>query len=226
MIKMTDVSHYYKEQPTIQNLSLTINQGEFVYVLGKSGAGKSTFIKLIYNEEIASSGEIIVAGYTITSLEPEDRAIFRQQVGIIFQDFKLLERYTVMENLAYPLQLIGCSEEVIAERVLSMLAFVGLSTKGEDFPAELSGGEQQRVAIARALITRPQVLVADEPTGNLDPRNSQMILSLLEKISLSGTTVLMVTHDKTLVNRFPQRMLTIKEGRLEADSGSPKGRAD
>lgn len=217
MIKMTNVCHQYQSQPTLQDISVTIGQGELVYVVGQSGAGKSTLIKLIYNEEIASSGEISVAGYDLMGLKNEERHHFRQQVGIIFQDYKLLERYTVRENLAYPLQVMDLSEKLIRERVTKMLAFVELSA-GDNFPAELSGGEQQRVAIARALITNPQVLVADEPTGNLDPKNSRMILRLLEKISQSGTTVLMVTHDQSLIEQFPQRMLTILKGQLVADS--------
>lgn len=226
MIKLENVTHHYQSKPTLQNLSVTISQGEFVYVVGPSGAGKSTFIKLIYNEEVVSSGDISVAGCDLTHLTTEEQANFRQQVGIIFQDFKLLERYTVWENLAYPLEVVGISEELIAQQVPTILDFVGLSGKGLNFPEELSGGEQQRVAIARALIRQPAVLIADEPTGNLDPNNSRMILKLLEKISATGTTVLMVTHDHSLAEQFPQRLLTIKNGQLVADSKGSDGKGD
>ncbi|WP_314063230.1 cell division ATP-binding protein FtsE [uncultured Vagococcus sp.] len=226
MIKLENVTHHYQSKPTLQNLSVTILQGEFVYVVGPSGAGKSTFIKLIYNEEVVSSGDISVAGCDLTHLTTEEQANFRQQVGIIFQDFKLLERYTVWENLAYPLEVVGISEELIAQQVPTILDFVGLSGKGLNFPEELSGGEQQRVAIARALIRQPAVLIADEPTGNLDPNNSRMILKLLEKISATGTTVLMVTHDHSLAEQFPQRLLTIKNGQLVADSKGSDGKGD
>lgn len=224
MIKLTGVSHYYQRQPTLQELSVVIEQGEFVYVLGKSGAGKSTLIKLIYNEVLASSGEVMVAGYHLMRLSSDERGRFRQEIAIIFQDFKLLERYTVAENLAYPLQVRGVSEAESQKRVRETLAFVELSEKYHYFPGELSGGEQQRIAIARGLITQPKVLIADEPTGNLDPRSSRLILKLFEKINLTGTTILMVTHDQTLVAENPQRTLTIEQGKLVADSASLKGR--
>lgn len=217
MIKLVDVNHYYGQQLTINKVSMTINQGEFVYILGSSGAGKSTLIKLIYNDELVSSGEIMVAGHNLTRLEAEDRVTFRQQIGIIFQQYLLLQRYTVRENLAYPLQLKGYQADEIKRRVVSVLSYVGLEKKAEDFPEALSGGEQQRVAIARALITRPSVLIADEPTGNLDPKNSRLILALLEKISQEGTTVVMVTHDYKLVEQFPHRRLVLKNGQLVSD---------
>ncbi len=218
MIKIINVSHHYQAQPTFRDFSVSVRPGEFVYVVGPSGAGKSTFIKLLYGEELVSSGELSVANYDLTCLAVAERASFHQQIGVIFQDFRLLERYTVNENLAYPLEVIGMPAEQILTRVTKLLDYVGLSGKGQDFPVELSGGEQQRVAIARALVTEPILLIADEPTGNLDPKNSRMILELLQKINVSGTTVLMATHDYPLIEQFPQRVLTIKSGQLVADS--------
>jgi cell division transport system ATP-binding protein len=203
MIEMQDVMKKYSNGTTaIRNLSVSINQGEFVYVVGPSGAGKSTFIKLMYREEKPTKGMLSVAGYELTKIKRRDVPLLRREIGVVFQDYKLLPKKTVYENVA---------------RVMEVLDLVGLKHKVRVFPSELSGGEQQRVSIARAIVNTPKVLIADEPTGNLDPENSWEIMKLLERINGQGTTIVMATHNSTIVNTIRHRVIAIENGRIIRD---------
>ena len=218
MIEMKKVTKKYSNGTTaIRNLSITINQGEFVYVVGPSGAGKSTFIKLMYREEAATKGTLNVCGYDLLTIKNRNVPYLRREIGIVFQDYKLLAHKTVYENVAYAMQVIGKKPREIKRRVLEVLDLVGLKHKVRVFPDELSGGEQQRVAIARAIVNNPKVLIADEPTGNLDPEISWEIMQLLERINLQGTTVLMATHNKQIVDNLRHRVIAIEEGRIVRD---------
>ncbi|SPC37557.1 cell-division signal transducer (ATP-binding protein) [Latilactobacillus fuchuensis] len=218
MIQMTHVSKKYANGVTaIKDLSVTIEPGEFTYIVGPSGAGKSTFIKMLYHQLRATSGAISVAGFDLIAMKDRDVPYLRRKMGVVFQDFKLLPRLTVFENIAYAMEVIEVEPQEIKERVLEVLEMVGLKGEIRRFPNELSGGEQQRVAVARAIVNRPEVLIADEPTGNLDPETSEGIMDILEAINKKGTIVLMATHNKQMVNERTHRVLAIEDGRLVRD---------
>ncbi|WP_277926532.1 MULTISPECIES: cell division ATP-binding protein FtsE [unclassified Bacillus cereus group] len=218
MIKMTNV---YKEYPNgmkaISGITVTIKQGEFVYVVGPSGAGKSTFIKMMYREEKPSTGSININGLVIESLAERDVPYFRRQLGVIFQDFKLLPKLTVYENVAFALEVIEEEPDAIRERVTEVLSLVGLEDRASALPSELSGGEQQRVAIARAIVNRPKVVIADEPTGNLDIDTALDIMNIFKRINERGTTIIMATHNADIVNTIRHRVIAIEDGKIVRD---------
>ena len=215
MIEMKDVMKKYSNGTTaIRNISVEIDQGEFVYVVGPSGAGKSTFIRLMYREEKATKGNLTVAGHDLMKIKNKEVPYLRREIGIVFQDYKLLPKKTVYENVPYAMQVIGRRPREIKKRVMEVLDLVGLKHKVRVFPSELSGGEQQRVSIARAIVNTPKVLIADEPTGNLDPENSWEIMKLLDRINAQGTTVVMATHNSTIVNTIRHRVIAIENGRI------------
>ncbi|WP_071131136.1 cell division ATP-binding protein FtsE [Enterococcus timonensis] len=218
MIEMQDVMKKYGNGTTaIRNITVKIDQGEFVYVVGPSGAGKSTFIKLMYREEKATKGQLNVAGFDLMNIKNRDIPLLRREIGVVFQDYKLLPKKTIYENVAYAMQVIGRKPRDIKKRVMEVLDLVGLKHKVRVFPTELSGGEQQRVAIARAIVNTPKVLIADEPTGNLDPENSWEIMKLLDKINTQGTTVVMATHNAQIVNTIRHRVIAVENGRIIRD---------
>ena len=219
MIEMQDVTKKYPNKTTaVRGISVRIEQGEFVYVVGPSGSGKSTFIKLMYREEKATSGKILdVARHDLLKIKNKYVPYLRRDVGVVFQDFKLLPRKTVYENVAYAMQVIGRKPRDIKKRVMEVLDLVGLKHKVRVFPSELSGGEQQRVSIARAIVNTPKVLIADEPTGNLDPDTSWEIMHLLERINNQGTTIVMATHNKTIVDTMRHRLIAIENGLIVRD---------
>lgn len=218
MIEMKDVTKKYSNGTTaIRNLSVTIEQGEFVYVVGPSGAGKSTFIKLMYREEKATRGSLHVADYDLLKIRNREVPYLRREIGVVFQDYKLLEKKTVYENVAYAMQVIGRKPREVKKRVMEVLDMVGLKHKVRVFPGELSGGEQQRISIARAIVNTPKVVIADEPTGNLDPDNSWEIMKLLDRINAQGTTVVMATHNQTIVDTIRHRVIAIENGRIIRD---------
>ncbi|WP_301287738.1 cell division ATP-binding protein FtsE [Bacillus sp. 3103sda1] len=218
MITMTNV---YKEYPNgmkaANGLTVKIKQGEFVYVVGPSGAGKSTFIKMMYREEKPTTGSINVNGLVIESLAERDVPYFRRQLGVIFQDFKLLPRLTVYENVAFALEVIEEEPDVIRERVMEVLNLVGLDDRADALPSELSGGEQQRVAIARAIVNRPKVVIADEPTGNLDMDTAMDIMNIFKRINERNTTIIMATHNADIVNTIRHRVIAIEDGKIARD---------
>lgn len=201
----------------IAGLTVNIKQGEFVYVVGPSGAGKSTFIKMMYREEKPSTGSINVNGLVIETLAERDVPYFRRQLGVIFQDFKLLPKLTVYENVAFALEVIEEERDAIRERVTEVLGLVGLDDRADALPGELSGGEQQRVAIARAIVNRPKVVIADEPTGNLDIETALDIMSIFKRINERGTTIVMATHNADIVNTIRHRVIAIEGGRIVRD---------
>ncbi len=218
MIEMKKVTKKYPNGVVAMNgISTKIKQGEFVYVVGPSGAGKSTFIKLMYREEKATSGEVMVNGINLTTLKSARVPHLRRQLGVVFQDFKLLPRLTVYENVAYAMEVIEEEPKKIRERVMEVLDLVGLKHKVRMLPTELSGGEQQRVAIARSIVNKPGVLIADEPTGNLDPETSWEIMDLFEEINRNGTTVVMATHNRDIVNTVRKRVIAIEGGLIVRD---------
>jgi cell division transport system ATP-binding protein len=218
MIEMQDVWKEYGNGVTaLQGVSVRISQGEFVYVVGPSGAGKSTFIKLMYRAERPTKGHIFVGGFNIERLRDRQIPFMRRHLGVIFQDFKLLEKQTVEENVAFAMEVIEASKRLTRKRVKEVLELVGLTDKAKMLPTELSGGEQQRVAVARALVNKPSVIVADEPTGNLDPENSWQILKLFERVNDRGTTVVMATHNRELVNATKKRVIAIEQGQISRD---------
>ncbi|EDX68315.1 cell division ABC transporter, ATP-binding protein FtsE [Bacillus cereus NVH0597-99] len=201
----------------IAGLTVNIKQGEFVYVVGPSGAGKSTFIKMMYREEKPSTGSINVNGLTIESLAERDVPYFRRQLGVIFQDFKLLPKLTVYENVAFALEVIEEEPDAIRERVTEVLGLVGLEDRADALPSELSGGEQQRVAIARAIVNKPKVVIADEPTGNLDIETALDIMKIFTRINERGTTIVMATHNADIVNTIRHRVIAIEGGKIVRD---------
>lgn len=201
----------------LHDLSVQIDPGEFVYVVGPSGAGKSTFMKLIYREVVPTSGTVKVAEFDTVNMKDSEIPYLRRQVGVVFQDFKLLPTLTIFENVAYAMEVLGKTPRQIETRVTEVLKLVGLSHKTDMLPNDLSGGEQQRVSIARAIANMPSVLVADEPTGNLDPETSRDIMKILEQINKQGTTIVMATHHSEIVNELKHRVLVIDEGRLTRD---------
>ncbi len=218
MIEMQDVwKEYSNGVNALSGVSVRIPQGEFVYVVGPSGAGKSTFIKLMYREERPTKGHIFVGGFNIEKLRERQIPIMRRHIGVVFQDYKLLQKLTVTENIAFALEVIETSRRTIQKRVAEVIELVGLKEKANMLPRELSGGEQQRVAVARALVNKPNVVVADEPTGNLDPENSWAILKLFERVNDQGTTIVMATHNRELVNAYKKRVIAIEGGRIIRD---------
>ncbi|BCP57190.1 cell division ATP-binding protein FtsE [Streptococcus parasuis] len=215
---MKDVSKKYGNGTTaLRNVSVNVEAGEFAYIVGPSGAGKSTFIKLLYREEKLDKGSLMVGKFDLAKIKKRDVPLLRRSVGVVFQDYKLLPKKTVFENIAYAMEVIGEKPRNIKKRVMEVLDLVGLKHKIRSFPNELSGGEQQRIAIARAIVNNPKVLIADEPTGNLDPENSWEIMNLLERINLQGTTVLMATHNSQIVNTLRHRVIAIEDGRVVRD---------
>lgn len=218
---MIDMKNVYKKYPNgisaINGIDVHIDQGEFVYIVGPSGAGKSTFIKLIYREVLPTSGTVQVGDFDVVNMREKDVPYLRRYVGVVYQDFKLLPKRTVYENVAYAMEVVEKPDEKIQERVLEVLDLVGLKHKVRMFPDELSGGEQQRVSIARAIANVPSVLIADEPTGNLDPETSLGIMEILEEINRQGTTVIMATHNANIVNEMPHRLIEIDNGRIVRD---------
>lgn len=218
MIEMLNV---YKKYPNgitaVNDLSVKIEQGEFVYIVGPSGAGKSTFIKMMYREAKATSGSVKIGKFDVTKLKERDIPLLRRFVGVVFQDFKLLPKLTVYENIAYAMEVIEKTPKQIEKRVFEVLDLVSLKHKARMFPNELSGGEQQRIAIARAIVNTPGILIADEPTGNLDPDTSMEIMNILEEINNQGTTILMATHNSQIVNDIKHRVLAIENGRIVRD---------
>ena len=219
MILLDDVVKYYPgdKEPALDHVSLSIKPKEFVYIVGESGAGKSTLIKMLTREEKPTSGKIMVGGIDYDYLKKRHIPHLRRRLGVVFQDFKLLPNRTVYENVAFALEIVGVSNAEIKRTVPKVLELVGLADKGHKFPAELSGGERQRVAIARSMARQPKILIADEPTGNLDPDNSEGIVRLLEEINAFGTTILVTTHDEQIVNRHRKRVITIKNGKMIGD---------
>ena len=208
---------YTTGAPALSNVNLHIKKGEFVFIVGDSGSGKSTMIKLLLRELVPSSGSINVMGYDLTRIRHRKIPKFRRNLGIVFQDFRLLKDRNVYENVAFAQRIVQVPSKEIKRNVPSILATVGLAGKYKAKPRQLSGGEQQRVAIARALVNRPSILLADEPTGNLDPKNSWEIMKLLEQINENGTTVLVVTHNREIVNAMQKRVVTMKKGVIVSD---------
>ena len=218
MIEMMNVTKKDNKGITaINNLSIQIKDGEFVYVVGPSGAGKSTFIKMMYREEKATKGRIRVGKYDLMKIKDRQIPFLRRYVGVVFQDFKLLQNKTVYENVAYAMEVIEKSPREIKRRVDEVLELVNLKHRMNNFPNELSGGEQQRVAIARAIVNTPGILIADEPTGNLDPDTSMEIMDILERINEQGTTIVMATHNSQIVNEKKHRVLAIESGQIVRD---------
>ncbi len=223
MIEFRNVSKVYDSNGThaLSNVNIKIEDGEFVFVVGSSGAGKSTFLKLIMHEEKPTEGEIIFNEYSSATLKKKKVPYYRRDMGIVFQDFRLIPKMTVYDNVAFAMRVIGAKEKEIRKRVPYILQLVGLSQKARSMPNELSGGEQQRVSLARALVNNPKVIIADEPTGNVDPEMSHEIVGLLTKINNSGTTVIMVTHEHDLVRSFQRRVIVIKNGEVVSDTPDP-----
>ena len=218
MIELQNVTKSYNTgAKALKGVSMRIQDGEFVFLVGPSGSGKSTIIKLLTAELKPTTGTVEVNGFNSSRLRRSSIPYMRRTIGVIFQDFRLIEKKTVFENVAFAMRVIGCSEKEIKNRVPYVLELVGLENKSRRLPQELSGGEQQRVAIARALVNNPSMIIADEPTGNLDPARSYEIMMLLERINALGTTMLVVTHEKSLVNRFSKRVIAINDGLIISD---------
>ena len=218
MIRLSDVVKEYESGTTaLKGISLRIEDGEFVFLVGPSGSGKSTIIKLLTGEIVPTSGQIAVNGFSLTNIAERQIPLLRRSIGIIFQDFRLIEKKTVYENLSFAMRAVGASPREIKKRIPYVLELVGLEEKTDRYPNEISGGEQQRVAIARALINNPSTIIADEPTGNLDPARSLEIMRLLERINQLGTTMVVVTHEKDLVNQFKKRVVTLEQGAITSD---------
>lgn len=220
MIVFKNVTKTYGDNIGIEDVSIQINEGDFVFLVGPSGAGKSTFIKLILHELVPDSGEIIVDGMNLIELSNRQIPKLRRSIGIVFQDFRLLPKKTVSENVAFAMEIMHIRNRAIKRNVCQALALVGISDQISKYPHELSAGEQQRVAIARAIVNNPKVLIADEPTGNLDPDTAWEIMNLLEQINKRGTTVVMVTHAKDIVDKMGKRVVAIEEGKIIRDDAS------
>ena len=220
MVHMKNVRKVYESSNTLalDGIDLTIEDGEFVFLVGPSGAGKSTIIKLLTGEVEPCRGRIMINGFSVSNISEKQIPLMRRTLGIIFQDFRLIEKKTVYDNLSFVMRAVGTSPKEIKNRIPYVLQLVGLEKKADSYPTELSGGEQQRVAIARALVNNPNTIIADEPTGNLDPERSLELMSLLVKINQLGTTVVVVTHEKDLVDRFGKRVVTIDSGHVVNDS--------
>ncbi|MFD2638987.1 cell division ATP-binding protein FtsE [Piscibacillus salipiscarius] len=218
MIQMKNVYKVYKNGVAALNgIDVSIQKGDFVYVVGPSGAGKTSFIKMMYREEVPSKGEVYINNVELGRLKKKDVPFLRRDIGVIFQDFKLLQRKSVYENVSFALEVIEENPKKIRRRVMSVLDQVGLKHKARFIPAQLSGGEQQRIAIARAIVNNPKVVIADEPTGNLDPETSWEIMRLFEDINSSGTTVIMATHSQEIVNNMKKRVIAMENGQVVRD---------
>ena len=217
MIDVIGLSKQYGNILAIDNINVKINNGEFVFLVGPSGAGKSTLIKLFVCEERPTSGKIIVAERNIAKLKSKELPYYRRKVGVVFQDFKLLPQKTVYENVAFALEVCDATKAEIEDKVPKILDLVGMLKRRNNLPRELSGGERQRVSIARALIHNPKILIADEPTGNLDPVNAWEIVDLLERVNRLGTTIIFATHNKSIVDRLKRRVILIKAGKIVSD---------
>lgn len=219
LIELHNVTKKYKRRGSValKDVSVSINRGDFVYLVGPSGAGKSSFIRLLSREVPVTKGDIKVGEFNVSKLKKREVPFLRRSIGIVFQDFKLLPRKTVYENVAYAMEVIGQPRKVIKKRVEDVLEMVGLRGKFKAFPNELSGGEQQRVAIARAIVNNPKLLIADEPTGNLDPEIAEEIMKILERINLQGTTIIMATHNREIVNSHRHRVIALERGEIVRD---------
>lgn len=218
MIVMKDVHKTYDNGVTALNgVNIEISKGEFVYIVGPSGAGKSTFVKLLYRETTPTKGNLKIDGIDVNSLKEKEIPFLRRKIGVIFQDFRLLPRLTVYENVAFAMEVIEESPRIIRNSVMEVLDLVGLRHKARFIPSELSGGEQQRISIARAIVNRPQLVIADEPTGNLDPETSWEIMDIFDEINLRGTTILMATHSKEIVDTLKKRVIAIENGVIVRD---------
>ncbi len=219
MIHLKDVTKVYEQNKVkaLDNISLDIDDGEFVFIVGASGSGKSTLMKLLMREELVTSGEIIVDGKNVVKLKQSEVPYLRRSLGVIFQDYRLLEDKTVYENVAFAMQVIEAPRRLMQRTVNTVLDIVGLGDKYKHFPDQLSGGEQQRVAIARAIVNDPKIVIADEPTGNLDPETSWDIMDIFKRINATGTTIVMATHDKVIVDRMKKRVVALVEGKIVRD---------
>ncbi|MGF6375800.1 cell division transport system ATP-binding protein [Clostridiales Family XIII bacterium PM5-7] len=226
MITFDNVTKIYNTNVGLENASVHIDKGDFVFLVGHSGAGKSTFIKLILREIEADEGSIIVDGKEVTKLSNREVPLLRRKIGIVFQDFRLLPKKTVFENVAFAMEILHKSKRQIRKKVPQVLSLVGISDKADKYPDELSAGEQQRVAIARAIINNPTLLIADEPTGNLDPQTATDIMDLLNQINLTGTTIVMVTHAKDIVDRMQKRVVAIESGHIVRDEFGQYGQGE
>jgi len=217
MIQLRAVTKKYKNNYALRNINLDIMSGEFVFITGASGAGKSTLMKLLYKEEVPTSGTVLIGGINIANLSSHKVPNLRRCMGIVFQDYKLLQNMSVYDNVAYVIRTLGMSTKEISMRVMGALKIVGLLDKMKSKPSELSGGEQQRVSIARAIVNGPPLLIADEPTGNLDPKNSLEVMQILDQINQRGITVIVSTHDRNMVDYFRKRVLTLDKGEIIRD---------
>lgn len=218
MVRLLDVCKVYENgTPALSGINMKIDDGEFVFLVGSSASGKSTIVKILTSEVKMTSGRGIVNGFNLNRIKQSKIPELRRSIGIVFQDFRLIEKKTVYENVAFAMRAVGAPPRIIRKRVPYVLQLVGLEHKMKSFPNELSGGERQRVAVARALVNNPSMIIADEPTGNLDPKMSIEIMSLLEKINELGTTMLVVTHERELVNEFSKRVIAIDQGRIISD---------
>lgn len=222
MLEFRNVTKTYGQIEALAGVTFSINKGEFVSLVGPSGAGKSTVVKLLIREETPSQGQIMVANRDITQLSKWELPFYRRQLGVVFQDFRLLPNKSVYENVAFALQVSDATREEITAKVPAVLDLVGMRQRADNFPRELSGGEKQRAAIARALVHDPKILIADEPTGNLDPINTWEIIELLFKINTQGTMVILATHDKEIVDTLKKRVITLRAGRVVADQAKGK----
>ncbi len=221
MIEFKNVSKTYDNGTNaLRDVSIKIEDGEFVFIVGASGAGKSTFLKIIMREQVANSGSVVINNYNLNKIKKRDIPKFRRTMGIVFQDFRLIPNMPVYDNVAFAMRVIGAKEKEIRKRVPYVLSLVGLTSKARQLPTQLSGGEQQRVALARALVNNAGIIIADEPTGNIDPEMSYEIVDLLNHINANGTTVVMVTHEHELVRRFNHRVITINQGEVVSDTGA------
>ncbi|MEN9753181.1 MAG: hypothetical protein RL670_872 [Actinomycetota bacterium] len=219
MIRISNVSKHYPgtARPALDNVSLEVEKGDFVFLVGASGSGKSSLLRLMLREDVATEGEVFVLGDNLATIASRRVPFFRRKLGVVFQDFRLLPNKTVAENVAFSLEVIGKSRGFIETAVPDVISLVGLDGKAGRLPNELSGGEQQRVALARAIVNKPAILLADEPTGNLDPATSEGIMALIDRINQAGTTVIMATHDKNIVNQMKRRVIQMSEGRIVRD---------
>ena len=218
LIRVDNVQKTYKNGVVaLYDFNLSIQKGEFVFVIGASGSGKSTLIKMLYREEKPDKGNIFIGGINVAKLRNRKVYILRRKLGVVFQDFKLLPKLTVYENVAFAMEVFGFEKSEIQKRVLEVLELVGLKNKVRQYPDQLSGGEQQRVVIARARVNKPKLLICDEPTGNLDPDTSMEIMRVLENINNLGTTIIMATHDRNIVDRMKKRVIWVEDGRLKKD---------
>jgi cell division transport system ATP-binding protein len=218
LIEIYDVTKSYPGVPALQGVSLKVQKGEFVFLVGTSGAGKSTLIKMIYREETPTAGDILVAGWNLSKMRQRDVPLLRRNIGVVFQDFKLLPDRSVFDNVAFALRVIEAPRREIRRRTLAVLDLVGLRDRADTRPTQLSGGEQQRVAVARAIVNNPPLVLADEPTGNLDPETSMGIMRLFEEINFRGATVVVATHAKQIVDVMKKRVVAIEQGRVVRDT--------